>query len=116
MAHGEVVVAGAGVRVPAQLVREIMVSQEPGESIPEGFQVRGVVDEEAVHAVDDLIADAADRTGDDRPRFPHCFGYGQTKALDEALLHDHGRCRCSALTMAAFSSRSAIGSEARWTR
>src|SRR6476620_3953465 len=39
----------------------------------------------------DLILDATDPCGDNRPGFPHCFGDGQAKALTQALLdHDAG--------------------------
>ena len=46
------------------------------------------VDEEAGAAVLDLVLDAADARGDDRPALPHRLGDGEAEALGEALLHD----------------------------
>ena len=64
-----------------------------GEQLPdrraEGREVAGVVDEDARLAVDDLVLDAADAAGDDRPLLPHRLGDGHPEALGDALLHEH---------------------------
>ncbi len=69
-----------------------------------------------VDAVDDLVLNAADRAGDDRrpstsPRSPS--GRSPRARLFCATTV---AWRCIALTIAAFSSTSSIGSETRWTR
>src|SRR5205823_10856373 len=51
-------------------------------------QISGIVEQDAAHAVDDLILNAADTTRDDRPSLPHRLRDGEPKALDETLLRD----------------------------
>ena len=46
--------------------------------------------QQAACAVFDLVQYAADRTGDDRPRLPHRFGYRQSEAFLQAFLHNYG--------------------------
>jgi hypothetical protein len=50
-----------------------------------------VVEQQAAVAVHDLVLDAADPRGDDRPGLPHRLRHGKPEALRDALLHDHTR-------------------------
>ena len=52
-------------------------------------EIGRILEQQPLHAILDLILDAADRAGDHRPRLPHRFGHGEAEAFVQALLHDH---------------------------
>ncbi len=66
---------------------ELAIVEESLDGCGEGIEIVGIVDQQTVPLVNDLVLDPTDATGNHRPRLPHCFGDGESKALDEALLH-----------------------------
>src|SRR4051794_35902082 len=65
------------------------ITEQRVDRFADGDQVGWVIHEAAGFAVDDLILDAPDATGDNRPRLPHRLRDSQAEALCEALLKDH---------------------------
>jgi hypothetical protein len=54
-------------------------------------KIAGIVEEDAAFPGHDLVLDAADCRGNNRSRFPHRFGDGESEALGETLLRHYGR-------------------------
>src|SRR5215207_6752575 len=73
-------------RVAAEPLGLRAVSQETFDGASERGQVGGVVDEQAMLPVDDLIGDASDGARDEGPRLPHRLRHRETESLGDALL------------------------------
>jgi hypothetical protein len=88
MAVTEELLVGALVPGTCQAVSERLVLEQAADSTAERVEIMGIVDEESLLAVGDLIDDAADPAGDDGPALPHRLGDRQAEALGETLLSD----------------------------
>ncbi|MDZ7727731.1 MAG: hypothetical protein U5Q44_05750 [Dehalococcoidia bacterium] len=77
-------------RCPQPLAQR-RVEQEPLQRFLEVFQVARVVQQQAVHAVVDLVGDATDVARNNRPALPHGLRHGESESFVQALLHDDAR-------------------------
>src|SRR4029077_15524763 len=68
--RAEEVIAHRDLRRLAESLRVVWVGEQRGDARPERLEIFGV-DEVAGAAVLDLVLDAADARGDDRPSLPH---------------------------------------------
>ena len=71
------------VRAQAQLAAEFAIFHQPDDPLRSFLDA---ADQEAIHAVVDLIADAADTAADDGGAFPHRFADRESEALANGFL------------------------------
>src|SRR5450755_462705 len=108
-----------GARAPSPRVRSLRrapVLEQRADRGAVGGEIERIVEQDSRLAVHDLVLDPVDPAGDDLARLPHRFGDREPEALGQALLHDDVGATLSALTIAAFSWTSVIGSATRCTR
>src|SRR3989475_6224069 len=68
-----------------------LVLEQAHNGVAERPQVARVIDQDPVLALLDLVGDAPDAAGDDRPALPHRLGNREAESLGEAFLDDHVR-------------------------
>ena len=90
MTQGEEALADSLASVRAEPPGDLRFRQQATHRASKRRQV-GRVDEQAVDAADDLVLDAADGAGHQRPALPHCLRDREAEALAEAFRHDDGR-------------------------
>jgi hypothetical protein len=81
---------GASMRRVGEPRREVGILEEEPYRVTEGLEVRGVIDQQPMFVVDDLLGDTADSAGHNGATFPHRFGDREPKGCSPRP-DDHDR-------------------------
>ena len=116
MAIGEEVLANVLATRSAKLDRSGGVAQQLADRCAERGEIGWVIDEQPCAAILDLLLVASEPAGHDRPRLHSASVTPSPKPSWRLFLTTTAASRRRALTISAFSSRSAIGRMARLIR